>query len=102
MSAVLPIIEFAASESCHSLADLAKGLSARIESVQASRADIPDDLLRRLRDLGFVAGEHIHVLARGPFGGEPLAVRVGTSTFALRRLEAECIRISPCHEGRGE
>jgi ferrous iron transport protein A len=47
----------------------------------------------RLSELGFFVGERLRVVARGPFGGEPIAVRVGTSTFALRRHEADCVRI---------
>ncbi|HEY7378191.1 MAG TPA: FeoA family protein [Steroidobacteraceae bacterium] len=47
----------------------------------------------RLSELGFFVGERLRVVARGPFGGEPIAVRVGTSTFALRRHEAHCVRI---------
>ena len=50
-------------------------------------------LRQRLSELGFFAGERLRVVARGPFGGEPIAVRVGTSTFALRRHEAHCVRI---------
>lgn len=47
----------------------------------------------RLADLGFVAGERVMVTARGRPGDDPLAVRVGTSTFALRRAEAACIHV---------
>ena len=77
------------------MSDLAKGQSARVVGVVASAPDVPADLTRRLADLGFLPGERVHVLARGPLGGEPVAVRVGTATFALRRLEADCIRIAP-------
>lgn len=47
----------------------------------------------RLRELGFIAGEPVRVLRRGRPGGEPLAVRVGVSTFALRRAEADCVLV---------
>jgi ferrous iron transport protein A len=77
-----------------SLADLEAGRPANIVAVAASSADVPADLIRRLWDLGFMPGEPVRVLARGPLGGEPIAVRVGTSTFALRRQEAACIQIS--------
>ena len=33
------------------------------------------------------------ITARGLPGGDPLAVRVGGSTFALRRAEAECVHL---------
>jgi ferrous iron transport protein A len=49
----------------------------------------------RLADLGFVRGERVRVLARGRPGGEPLVVRIGDSTFALRRAEAACVRVQP-------
>ena len=53
------------------------------------------DVSRRLMELGFVPGERIRMLKRGLPGGDPLAVRVGESTFALRRFEAALISIKP-------
>lgn len=53
------------------------------------------DLSRRLMELGFVPGEKIRMLKRGLPGGDPLAVKVGQSTFALRRFEAALISIQP-------
>jgi len=52
------------------------------------------DVPRRLMELGFVPGERIRVLNRGMTGG-PLAVKVGQSTFALRRFEAALVSIRP-------
>ena len=49
---------------------------------------------RRLMELGFVPGERIRMLKRGLPGG-PLAVKVGQSTFALRRFEAALVSIRP-------
>jgi ferrous iron transport protein A len=53
------------------------------------------DLSRRLMELGFVPGEQVRMLKRGMPGGDPLAVKVGQSTFALRRFEAALISIQP-------
>ena len=53
------------------------------------------DVSRRLMELGFVPGELVRVLKRGVPGGEPIAVKVGDSTFALRRFEAALISITP-------
>ncbi|GAB3471984.1 FeoA family protein [Polaromonas eurypsychrophila] len=50
-------------------------------------------LLQRLAELGFMAGETISVLRRGPGGREPIAVQVGDTVFALRRHEASCIQV---------
>jgi ferrous iron transport protein A len=52
-----------------------------------------DPIARRLRELGFVAGEQVEVVARGPFGAEPLLVQVGYTRFALRRAEAARVRV---------
>jgi len=48
--------------------------------------------IRRLEELGFVPGERLTLMRRG-LGGDPLAIRVGTSLFALRRAEASAIRV---------
>jgi ferrous iron transport protein A len=53
------------------------------------------DLSRRLMELGFVPGEKVRLLKRGMPGGEPLAVKVGNATFALRRFEAALVSIQP-------
>jgi ferrous iron transport protein A len=50
-------------------------------------------LLARLRDLGFIAGARCEILARMWLGGDPLVVRIGGSTFALRRAEAAAVRV---------
>lgn len=46
-----------------------------------------------LQQIGFIAGEVVAVLLRSQPGGDPLVVRVGQSTFALRKAEAACILV---------
>ena len=80
------------------LTDLKRGDSAWVESLDlsASPGGEPgeaDVLLARLRDLGFVAGARCEVVARMWLGGDPLAVRIGGSMFALRRAEAAAVRV---------
>jgi ferrous iron transport protein A len=53
-----------------------------------------DPIARRLRDLGFVAGEPIQIVARAPFGGDPLVVQIGSTRLALRRAEASRVVIA--------
>lgn len=55
-------------------------------------------LLTRLRDLGFISGARCEVVARMWFGGDPLVVRIGGSTFALRRVEAAAVRVQRLQE----
>jgi ferrous iron transport protein A len=52
-----------------------------------SGRDASQSLVTRLRDLGFVPGARCEVVARMWLGGDPIAVRIGGSTFALRRAE---------------
>lgn len=54
-----------------------------------------DSVARRLRDLGFVPGEAVRLVTRGPMGGEPLLVQVGFTRFAMRHAEAARIRLQP-------
>ncbi len=65
---------------------------ATIQDVQSTHHD-GGALKRRLMELGFVPGERVQVLRRIFFGHGPLAVRVGTSTFAMRKLESSLIKV---------
>ena len=51
------------------------------------------DIGLRLLELGFVEGESLRVIAHGYPGHEPLAVRIGSATFALRRFEADHVLV---------
>lgn len=73
------------------LSDLPRGGGGIVVGVEAQGAN--DAIARRLRDLGFVAGEAVSVLAFGPIGSEPMLVRVGEARFALRRAEAARVRL---------
>jgi ferrous iron transport protein A len=74
---------------------LAAGQSGTVIHLAPSDHDAGVDVARRLMELGFVPGETIRMLKRGLPGGDPLAVRVGQSTFALRRFEAALVSIKP-------
>lgn len=49
------------------------------------------EMERRLIEMGFIEGAELEVLHEGPFGRDPIAVRVGTATVALRRRDAMAI-----------
>lgn len=76
------------------LAVLAKGSSAVITGIRPSSIPAVTEHIHRLRELGFLPGERVRVLAKGFPAGDPIAVRIGHATFALRRFEAELIEIS--------
>ena len=67
------------------------GEACVVRSVRAP--DSNPDLKSQLEDIGFIPGETVMVTVRGFPGGEPLAVRIGESTFALRAIEASCIDV---------
>ncbi|MFL6671987.1 MAG: ferrous iron transport protein A [Massilia sp.] len=76
------------------LDSLKAGQSATVIHLAPAAAQGGADVPRRLMELGFVPGERIRMLKRGLPGG-PVAVKVGESTFALRRFEAALISIQP-------
>lgn len=73
------------------LTELPKRKPAVVDAVEEQ---VPNDAVaRRLRELGFVAGEGVEIVAAGPLGAEPLLVQVGFTRFALRRSEAARVRL---------
>ncbi|POF62371.1 ferrous iron transport protein A [Novacetimonas maltaceti] len=68
------------------LNELPRGMEAIIDRVED--ASHPDPVAGRLRELGFVPGEPVRVVAIAPMGGDPIAVSIGFTRFALRRDEA--------------
>lgn len=81
------------------LADLPLRTDAWVQGLCMEAAAHDGDLLLRLLEIGFLTGERVRVVARAFPGGDPLAVRVGRSTFALRRREAALVRISTTPPG---
>jgi len=73
------------------LADISIGEKCVVRQLLASTS-VPE-WLTQLEDIGFIAGEPVTLMARGAFGGDPLVVRIGLSTFALRKAEAACVLV---------
>ena len=69
------------------------GQDCRVLTVQAPAGQ--PDWGRWLAEIGFLPGERVSVTTRSVWGGDPMVVRVGQSTFALRRAEAACVRVEP-------
>ena len=86
-----------------SLADLHRGDRAVVVGVVEQGAGAGDELgdelgstvEMRLIEIGFVAGEAVEVIGEARPGGDPIAVRVGGTCFALRRREAAAVRVTP-------
>jgi len=86
-------------ENSHSilLSRMKKGQYGTVAGLSPASSTEYESIRTRLLELGFAAGEKVQVVAQSFLGGTPLAVRLGNSTFALRRHEAELIEIIPAN-----
>ncbi|GAA4008903.1 hypothetical protein GCM10022280_02090 [Sphingomonas swuensis] len=75
------------------LDELALGARGRIANVDW--ALLADGEACRLRHFGFDEGVTVEPLHSGPVGRDPLAVKVGRMTVAIRRSHARAIRVIP-------
>ena len=77
------------------LHELAQRRPARVTRLLPAADAETGEVLLRLLEIGFLPGEPVQVMARAFPGHDPVAVRVGHTTFALRRHEAALVRVSP-------
>ena len=93
-------IEHRASGETLDLASIGHALTVR----QVHPPHAAPEWARWLEEIGFIVGERVMLMARGLPGGDPLVIRIGQSTFALRRAEAACVRVAAAdpatHEAR--
>ena len=93
LAAPEPALSDASPERSISLCELERGITATVASICSPLPEQDGDLVLRLIELGFVPGERLRVIAHGQPGSEPIAIRLGGTTFALRRVEADCVRV---------
>ncbi len=74
------------------LAEASIGQALVVQSVSAPQ--YAPEWREWLEEIGFLPGESVCVMARGLPGADPLVVRIGQSTFALRRAEALCVAVN--------
>jgi ferrous iron transport protein A len=86
MTAAVPSSQFHPS-----LDQLDLGAKGQIASVEWTALDEGEAC--RLKHFGFDEGVTVEPLHLGPFGRDPLAVRVGRMTVAIRRNHARAIRV---------
>lgn len=81
-----------------SLAQLHLGAQGTVHSVSEDGATLGEDtgatIVMRLIEIGFVPGEPFEIIAESRPGGDPIAVRIGGSCFALRRREAAAVMVT--------
>jgi ferrous iron transport protein A len=87
------------SSAAVSLSSLHKGARGVVARVLYDEAQVGDEtgatIAMRLIEIGFVEGEAFEVVAEVRPGGDPIAVRIGGTCFALRRREAEAVMVHP-------
>jgi len=83
------------SAGAHPLPLLSKGRNAVVVGMTPAADDEQLAVQMRLRELGFVPGEELRIVAESFPGRDPIAVRLGSTTFALRRFEAAMVRVVP-------
>jgi ferrous iron transport protein A len=76
-----------------SLDQLQVGTRARVLSIDWAALEQAEG--SRLRHFGFDDGVTVEPLHLGPFGRDPIAVRVGRMTVAIRRRHAVAVRVIP-------
>ena len=76
-----------------SLDRLKIGSRARVTAVNWALLDEGEAC--RLRHFGFDEGVTVEPLHLGPFGRDPIAIRVGRMTVAIRRKHAGAISVQP-------
>ena len=81
-----------------SLDGLARQRTSTVLGLKPATTDRDRALVLRLMEIGFLPGEQVRVLATGFPGADPLAIRVGQATFALRRDEAAFVLVEPVTE----
>ena len=69
------------------------GTKARVVSIDWQTLEQAEAC--RLSHFGFDEGIAVEPLHLGPFGRDPIAVRVGRMTVAIRRKHAAAIRVVP-------
>jgi len=74
--------------------DLLK-VGTRATVVSIDWASLEESEANRLRHFGFDEGVTVEPLHLGPFGRDPLAIRVGRMTVAIRRNHARAVRVVP-------
>ena len=76
-----------------SLDQLEVGTKARVLSIEWGALEESESC--RLRHFGFDEGMTVEPLHLGPFGRDPIAIRVGRMTVAIRRRHAGAVRVIP-------
>ena len=70
---------------------LPRGMTGRVTGFSAG----DQNLVNKLREIGFAEGDEVELLAAGWLGGAPLSFRLNRTVIALRKGEAALVRVEP-------
>ena len=88
MNAAPDQAEFTTSLDLLTVGTLARVSAIDWQSLEAAEAN-------RLRHFGFDEGVLVETLHLGPLGRDPIAIRVGRMTVAIRRAHARAVHVVP-------
>jgi len=71
------------------LDQLPKGRICRVTGFASDR----EDLVIKLREIGFAESDEVELMHRGPLGANPLCFRLNRTLIALRSDEARAIQV---------
>lgn len=70
------------------------GFNGTISGFMPDEKSLDNTAIEQLREMGFAEGLAVAVLHQNPFGKDPIAVRVGAMTIALRRRQANLVQVT--------
>jgi len=91
MTVAVPVQGFA-----RSLDQLELGTKARVLAIDWDQLETSE--ANRLKHFGFDEGVVVEALHLGPFGRDPIAIRVGRMTVAIRRRHAGAVQVVPLEQ----
>ena len=83
------------------LHQLARNVNAEVVGLVSAQDEEDRAVSMRLLEIGFLTGEAVRVIAHGYPTHDPLAVRIGHTTFALRRHEAALVTVRVRNKASG-
>lgn len=76
-----------------SLGAMKPGMRGIVLAFDESAATTSPGTEERLREMGFAENLELELTHQSPFGKDPIAVRVGSMSVALRRHEASVVKV---------
>jgi len=75
------------------LGGLEPGALGTLDTFDPTAHHLGEEMVNRLREMGFAEGLEVELLHESIFGKDPIAIRVDGMTVALRRAEANIIKV---------